>query len=204
MDSELLLDQFICLWELLQPISLSTQSDSVRWSLMADGSYSATSAYDAQFLARIDWPLLHKTCEPKVKFYMWLLLQNRNWTTDRLHIRGWTHSECCVLCDQVVELAAHLTLGCSLAREVWHGFSRSDADASSHASNTTSISDWWRKTLGLGSQQVTRKQVTTATYVAWNLWKVRNRRTFEGKRCSPETVAAMARDEIALYWEVVT
>ena len=44
-------------------------------------------------------------------------------------------------------------------------------------------------------------QITSAAYVAWNLWKERNRRTFEGKRCSPETVAAMARDDIVLFKE---
>lgn len=133
-------------------------------------------------------------------------LHNRNsyWTADRLRVRGWPHSDLCMLHDHADETAAHLSLGCSFAKEVWRTFSRSDDKAASFASSTTSISDWWRKTLGLGRLQETRKQMTTATYVVWNLWKERNRRTFEEKRCSPETVAAMTRDEISLFWEGVT
>ncbi|XBI14980.1 hypothetical protein VPH35_057480 [Triticum aestivum] len=101
-------------------------------------------------------------------------------------------------------MTTHTSLDCVFAREVWHGFQNSDGKAAIIPSSSATIKDWWWKTLGLGKLQDSRKQVTTAAYVVWNLWKERNRRTFEEKRCSPETITAMARDEIALFWEAVS
>lgn len=59
-------------------------------SLGADliGQYSAAPAYNFQFLTCVKEPLVnsawHIKSEPKVKFYVWLLIQKRNWTADRL------------------------------------------------------------------------------------------------------------------------
>lgn len=203
LDSEDMLDQFLRLWELLQPVSLSDNQDGIQWTLTTDGCYSAASAYDFQFLTRTTQPLLHATwrikAEPKVKFYLWLLLQNRNWTADRLSTRGWPHKDLCTLCDQTIESAAHISLGCPFAREVWHSFRRNAERAAAIGSTSISIKEWWRKTIGIGKTLDSHKQITTAAYVVWNLWKERNRRTFEGKRCSPETVAAMAREETYFF-----
>lgn len=88
MNNELLIDQFIQLWELIQPLILSNEPDAITWRLTNDGAYSAKSAYEAQFIGHIVAPLLHATwkvkAEPKVRFYLWLLLQNRNWTADQV------------------------------------------------------------------------------------------------------------------------
>lgn len=108
--SEDLLDQLVKLWELLQPIVLSNVPDTIRWKISNDGGYSAASAYNAQFVGRIARPQLHASwrikAEPKVKFHMWLLIQNRTWTADRLATRGWPHKDKCTFCDQVLESAA--------------------------------------------------------------------------------------------------
>lgn len=128
--SEDLLDQLVKLWELLQPIVLSNVPDTIRWKISNDGGYSAASAYNAQFVGRIARPQLHASwrikAEPKVKFHMWLLIQNRTWTADRLATRGWPHKDKCTFCDQVLESAAHITLSCPFAREVWFSFQQSD------------------------------------------------------------------------------
>ena len=139
--------------------------------------------------------------EPKVKFHLWLLIKNRNWTADRLATRGWPHNDKCMFCDQVLESAAHLTLTCPFAREVWFSFQQSDPEAALVGSTAMTIKGWWRRIWNLHNNPTSCTQITSAAYVAWNLWKERNRRTFEGKRCSPETVAAMARDDIVLFKE---
>lgn len=94
------IDQFINLWELIQNIQLTAEHDCIKWNLTGDGFYSAKSAYHFQFLTRIPQPRLENVwrakAEPKVKFYNWLLLQNRNWTSDRLQHRDWPHSDKCV------------------------------------------------------------------------------------------------------------
>ena len=56
--------------------------------------------------------------EGKIRFFMWLLLQNRIWTADRLNKRGWPHDDACCLCDQTMETAFHLTFEFPFAQEV--------------------------------------------------------------------------------------
>jgi hypothetical protein len=43
-----------------------------------------------------------------VQFFIWLLLQNRNWTPDWLRIRDWPHDEACTFYDQNLETASHI------------------------------------------------------------------------------------------------
>ena len=54
----------------------------------------------------------------KVWFLFWLLLQNRNWTTDRLRAWGWSHDDYCCLCNLQLETAEHLALHCPFAKDV--------------------------------------------------------------------------------------
>lgn len=88
LTSEAELEQFLKLWEQIQGIFISQQHDQISWVPKANGAYSAKSAYNSQFLGRIKQPHLQRAwttkVEGKVKFYMWLLLQNRNWTADQL------------------------------------------------------------------------------------------------------------------------
>ena len=86
------LEQFFCLWTKLQEVQLNDVPDST-----TSGQYSAASAYDIQFLVRVENDNLNviwsfKT-EGKIKFFLWLLLQNRLWTADRLCKRGWPHDD---------------------------------------------------------------------------------------------------------------
>lgn len=115
LNSEQLLDQLVKLWDLIQPTVLSDAPDNIRWRLTNGGCYSAASAYSAQFIGRTADHLLHATwkikSEPRVKFYLWLLIQNRNWITGRLATSDWPHNDKCMFCDQELESAAHLTLG---------------------------------------------------------------------------------------------
>lgn len=101
------IDQFINLWDLIQIVQLTTERDCIKWNLTGDGYYSAKSAYHFQFLTRMPQPrpeqIWRAKAEPRVKLYMWLLLQNSNWTSDRLRCRGWPHSEKCTLCNQILE-----------------------------------------------------------------------------------------------------
>ena len=102
MTTEGQLNQFVRLWEELQSIQLTDSKDKILWNLIANRKYSAVSAYDTHFVARINKPGLAQVwrgkMKGKVKFYLWLLLQNRNWT------------------------AEHITLACCFAKEVWLQF----------------------------------------------------------------------------------
>ena len=48
------LHQFVDLWGKLQHIQLSEVEDTISWRLTANGSYSAASAYEVQFLGSLE------------------------------------------------------------------------------------------------------------------------------------------------------
>lgn len=52
--------QFLNMWQSVQNVVFSEDPDSVRWKFNANGRYSASSAYECQFLGRIRKPLLLK------------------------------------------------------------------------------------------------------------------------------------------------
>jgi hypothetical protein len=51
--------------------------------------------------------------------FIWLILQDRVWTSERLQRHGLDNHRPCALCSQCVESIDHLVVGCSYSREVW-------------------------------------------------------------------------------------
>jgi hypothetical protein len=116
--------EYTKLWEMLEDIVLSdSQQDTIAWVLTADGAYSAKSAYAAHFIGRTKCESAAQICKtkapPKCKFFLWLMLQNRIWTTAHLQIRGWTNEYFCQLCLRSLETTQHLFCECPMAREIW-------------------------------------------------------------------------------------
>jgi hypothetical protein len=133
------LDQFIELWTSLQQVNLLPgQQDRITWILTTDGKYSTKSAYEVQFIGRIKQPSLTRA-EGKVQSFLWLLLQNRKWTAERLRARRLPHDDCCCLCDQEFETARHLVLQCPFAREVWTQFQGSDSFVARTAAQSLTV-----------------------------------------------------------------
>jgi hypothetical protein len=73
-----LLDAFVELWSLVQAVHLQPQQeDTIIWKLTKSGTYSATSAYKAQFLGCAATPTISSIWKswapPKCKFFAWLI-----------------------------------------------------------------------------------------------------------------------------------
>lgn len=119
LNSAIQLEQFVSLWTSLQATQLLTSPDCIRREFSENWVYSASSAYLAQLLGRIANPEVQKVWKTKVEgknhFFLWLLLQNRLWTADRLSARGWPRNNVCCFCDQVLETAAHLAIQCNFS-----------------------------------------------------------------------------------------
>jgi hypothetical protein len=119
---------------------VNEEDDKITWTLTANGNYSAKSAYEQQFIARIPMPWLSRVWkikgESKVKFFIWTLR-----TADRLQRRGWDHQASCCACDQVLESAKHLILDCPFAKEVWHLMADQFKDASAVGLQAASINN---------------------------------------------------------------
>jgi hypothetical protein len=91
-----LLREFLNLWRHIQSSELdwsdtqASQEDQIIWTLESSGKYSAKLAYIIQFSGQIAsiFPKLVWTpwAAPRCKFLLWLLLQERLWTTSRLQL----------------------------------------------------------------------------------------------------------------------
>lgn len=117
------LAEFVTLWNLLRNSELQpSQEDRITWKLIAHGEYTTSSAYKAQFIgcsSALRIASIWKAWAPlNCKFFAWLILQNRVWSSDRLARRGWPHSTSCPLCRMTMETAHHLLAECRYSKRV--------------------------------------------------------------------------------------
>jgi hypothetical protein len=113
--------QYLLLWQSVQNIHLTDAPDQLLWKWTADGTYSASSCYQASFLGSTTshaWKLIWKTwAPPRVKFFHLVADLDRHWMAQRLARRGPPHHPRCLLCDQAPETMHHLMLECPLTRQ---------------------------------------------------------------------------------------
>lgn len=122
--TEQILMEYLRVWDLLAEMELQPEvEDSFRWAWDRSGQYTTCSAYEARFWGRQVAPAAEFTWKLKAplrcRFFAWLALRNRCWTSDRLARRGLDHQEKCPFCDQEAETIEHILLQCVFAREVW-------------------------------------------------------------------------------------
>jgi hypothetical protein len=197
--------QFIDLWTLISTIHLDPDvDDDIVWRLTANGHYSAKSAYELQFLGSLLSPmnkLIWKAwAPPKVKFFAWLLYQNRIWTADRLAKRGWPNCGLCPLCKQCTETHDHLFVHCRYTTRLW-GFVKdwmgTNAITPLQWANHD-IHSWWDSMTG--AHVPNRKAMASvALLVSWELWNERNARVFNAKSAPPQVVFDKIRKEAHLW-----
>jgi hypothetical protein len=112
---------------------------------------------------------------PKCKFFLWLAIRNKCWTTDRLQRRGLQYPVCCPLCDQEQETVQHILCTCSFSRDFWHLILSSIG-----LGNLTpivaeqSFAEWWGK-VSKKVHRCKRKGFNSVIILgAWCLWLTRN------------------------------
>jgi hypothetical protein len=117
--------QYLHLWQRLEGVTLDPGTDDqVKWRW----SY-AISTYGVMFLGSSDLLGAKQLWKSKVlgehKFFVWLVLQDRCWTSDRWHWHGLQEDNTCALCDQNSKHICQLLLGCIYNREIWASFLQS-------------------------------------------------------------------------------
>lgn len=118
------LNEYMALWDRLDRVHLNQEEvDSISWACEANGDFSTRSAYEAKFMGREVTPMAGFTWKSRAplrcRFFAWLTLQNRCWTSDRLARHGLDHQEACPFCAQHEETIDHILMDCVFAREVW-------------------------------------------------------------------------------------
>ena len=125
------------------------QEDRHIWRFDASGCYSSKTAYFNGLVTFEPWPRLWKSWAPaKCKFFLWLAIRNRCWTSDRLAKRGLPHPDKCPLCDQEDETIQHLLTSCVVARQVWFRvLAPMNLVETVLRQHERSFADWWHKTI---------------------------------------------------------
>jgi len=194
--------EFVFLWDLVQQAVLTDNTDEISWRWSADGAYSSKSAYLAQFpgsFAAFQGNDIWKAqAEGKHKFFAWLLVQSKILTADKLIKRSWPCDPVCKLCDQEQETAIHLCLECVFARDVWSLMRIWSAGLVQVPEPGLEIDDWWKSSLNNLSKADRRIAAGLLMYTAWNIWKERNRRVFQGVSTSAPQVFALIKEELGL------
>ena len=194
--------QFVSLWEHLQNITLQPNTaDSISWALTSDGIYSAASAYKAQFigsnLCSFDNLVWKTWAPPKCRFFAWLVVQNRLWTSDRLAIRGWPHSPLCQLCKCQGETARHILFDCRYSRRIWlaaASWLSCPSLVQDLGTGRATVLDFWKA--GIRSPTAHPKGLKSAfMLITWEIWKERNARVFNNTSLMPSALVQKIKDE---------
>jgi hypothetical protein len=125
-----IITEYVMLWIMVDDAGLDLDdnwADEIVWTKTANGEYSARSAYQLQFQGSVTsdfQSLIWKVWAPsRCGFFIWLILQNRVWTEDRLMQRQWPNDYFCQLCFRNLETIAHLMMECPYTRPVWSSIS---------------------------------------------------------------------------------
>ncbi|CAN6246948.1 unnamed protein product [Urochloa humidicola] len=192
--------EYYSLWWKLRQVRLNDQEDTIRWRWTASGTYTAKSAYNAQLIGAycsFDATSIWKAkVEGKHRFFAWLLIQEKILTADKLIIRNWPCNPVCPLCAQELETAEHLVLHCAFAKEVWWLVANWAGNLVQLPRPESSLQDWWNASLNGLPKKLKQKRATLLIYTAWNVWKERNRRIFEGVTALPSTILQLIKEDI--------
>jgi len=173
---------FLLVWDITRTITLRAGTpDRLLWKWTSDQNFSTASAYKAFFIGQNSIPgakILSKTRAPgKCKFFGWLVLHDRCWTSARRRRHNLQTDDSCALCCQESETITHLLVGCSLAREIWHAvLLRLHWQQLALGSNIFCLADWWSSARKLIPKTDRRSFDCMVILISWILWNERNRR----------------------------
>lgn len=187
----------------MQSIQLTNQPDCIRWKWTANGEYTSKSAYQAQLqgiYSNIQGKVIWKAhAEGKIKFFAWLLIQQKILTADKMLLRNWPCSQTCVLCDQRDETALHLAVNCYYAKEVWHLVANwTGVSVLSSPNSVSDMKQWWSNSLAGMNARQRRWVAAIIMYTVWHIWNEHNRRIFQQSSMRPDQVFGLVQHDIMI------
>jgi hypothetical protein len=179
--------EFFHLWDALRDILLTDEDDKHIWRFESSGQFTSRSVYLAFFHGSVGfepWHRLWKSWAPsKCKVFLWLAIQNKCWTADRLASRGLPHPSSCALCDQEDEDVQHILTTCVFARQFWFKIlAPLDFIRCVPSRHEGSFAEWWRKARKKVRKDARKGLNSLIILGGWILWKHRNACVFNGAR----------------------
>lgn len=165
-------------------------ADKVRWAWETSGVFSVRSVYANKFIVRehdLGASFTWRSRAPlRCKFFSWLILKDRVWTSDRLARRGLPHQDACPLCNQEQESIDHLLIACVFARSMWFEVLTAWGQEDRAPGPDDRLLPWCAA-LALG-QQNSKDLNTFAMLVLWETWQHRNAVVFDNASPSLQDV----------------
>nr|XP_010319993.1 uncharacterized protein LOC104647113 [Solanum lycopersicum] len=131
--------------------------------------------------------MFKNAARPKATFTLWILLNRKLATVDRLAKWGITLNKTCVLCKNVDESLDHMFLHCHYAGEVWERLLQWIGNHSNRPRTWAQFIQW---SIQNGKGKSTRAQLFKIILAegVYALWNERNKRIFEDKSCLIDNV----------------
>ncbi|XP_069143460.1 uncharacterized protein [Solanum lycopersicum] len=148
--------------------------------------------------------LFKNPARPKACFTLWILMNRKLPTVDRLIKWGITLDRGCVMCKRAEESMEHLFIQCQYAEAIWERLLRWINVQTNMPKSWTEFIQWCVKN---GKGKSARAQMFKGILAegVYGLWSERNKRIFEEKRCSmDEVVKRIAYVTIARYPNSIT
>lgn len=129
----------------------------------------------------------------RCRFFAWLALKNRCWTSDRLARRGFPLQAVCPLCDQGDETIDHILVSCVFARCVWQEVLTAWGNPELTPTSTDLLLAWCTNH---STTPRRRKDFhTIKLLVLWTIWKHRNDIVFNNASPSMEVILRRIYDD---------
>lgn len=185
--------------QLLQP-SLSRADDIFIWQPLQSGTYTSRSGYYTvamQNTSQINTPvgtfnwINHIWAEkysPKVKLFMWSIIQKAIPLGEELHKRGIQSDVSCKRCKGV-ETTAHTFFDCPFAQEVWKLIPLKQGVHLATGIDFKEAVVAFKQSFCLPPLGIT---TNILLWVCWALWSTRNTLLFENRLFTPTEVATKA------------
>jgi hypothetical protein len=172
--------------------------DKPVWHIARKGSYVCSNTWEFLRGKKHDvlwWHLIwFPLAIPKQAFILWLAVQNRLTTGDRLLVWGFQGDINCVFCRHGVESRDHLFFDCSFSFRIWRTCMQRCPFIATHTDWQSLLDDgckhWKKKTL---AGILCRLVFSSAVY---NIWRARNEIKFHGHPKSEEQILKL------IFWEV--
>eukprot|EP00253_Pinus_taeda_P017898 PITA_17898 len=172
-------------------IRIAVENDKLRWGSKGNREFSLKEA--RSIIEREEQPDTVPWADkvwdnfqwPKIRTFLWLLMQKRTLTWENLRRKGFQGPSKCHLCLQEEETMNHLFNSCEWASQLWLWMEAIMEDTDRNKDSIQdSITNWRKNFSRMNSVDSIWK--CTPGFITWTIWKERNRRVFTEENRSIE------------------
>ena len=189
--------EFVGLWDSVQSVVFTEETDQITWKWTPNGQYTSKSAYDIQFAGSFctfdSSAIWQAKAEGKHHFFAWLLVHGKIQTADNLLAKGIACDPLCSLQSGTGDAGSPL-----LALLLCPGSLVSCRTMDRGPHSGCLLQDWWNSMMQGRSTLNRRQAATISIYTAWNIWNERNRRIFQGSSLLPVGVLNLIKLEMEI------